>query len=253
MYDVDGIPVDEFDDAVNENDCLKFGECLTFASQSHDKELFEELLKGNTNPPLLQTQDDKRTKGKIFAETEDDKDNIKIVKEIGLSKKNNYAIPKSGESYVIVRKKIVLGSAAYHAAFVLYTHNGVNITLEAEADAGPTYQPKFGFYDINSDGNTFHRRWSAELYKKSDDPEHQLRYDALYNNGETIVLKSRNMNDIMREILQEKKKLVDDSASAKKRLIGGKNYKSKSTSKSKSKSKSKKHYKKTRTNKNKNK
>ena len=231
VYDGNGNLVNEFDAAVNENDCLKFGECLTFASQSHDKELFEELLRGNSNPPLLKTQDDKRTKGKIFAETENDKDNIKLVKEVGLSKKNNYAIPQNGQSYAIVRKKIVLGSAAYHAAFVVYTHEGVNITLEAEADAGQTYQPKFCFYDTNPEGNTFHRRWSAELYKKSADPEHKLRYDALYNNGETIVLQSRNMNDIMKEIAQEKSKLVSVpvpvSLPVKKKRSGGKKSKTK--------------------------
>jgi hypothetical protein len=228
LYDGNGNLVNEFDSAVNENDCLKFGECLTFASQSRDKELFEELLRGNSNPPLLKTQDDKRTKGKTFAETENDKDNIKLVKEVGLSKKNNYAIPQNGQSYAIVRKKIVLGSAAYHAAFVVYTHDGVNITLEAEADAGPTYQPKFSLYDINPEGNTFHRRWSAELYKKSADPEHKLRYDALYNNGETIVLQSRNMNDIMREIAQEKSKLVSVPVTVPlKKRSGGKKSKSK--------------------------
>jgi len=235
VYDGNGNLVNEFDAAINENDCLKFGECLTFASQSHDKELFEELLRGNSNPPLLKTQDDKRTKGKIFAETENDKDNIKLVKEVGLSKKNNYAIPQNGQSYAIVRKKIVLGSAAYHASFVVYTHDGVNITLEAEADAGQTYQPKFCFYDTNPNGNTFHRRWSAELYKKSADPEHKLRYDALYNNGETIVLQSRNMNDIMREITQEKSKLVSVpvpvslpvSLPVKKKRSGGKKSKTK--------------------------
>ena len=227
VYDSNGEP--DYDDgtSINENDCLKFGECLTIASQSRDKNLFEELLRANNNPPLLQTG----VTGKTFAETENDKANIKLVKEIGLSKKNNYAIPKSGESYAIVRKKIDQNTA-YHAAFVLYTHNGVNITLEAEADSGTTYQPKFCFYDINPEGNTFHRRWSAELYKKSADPDHQERYKALYFNGETIVLKSRNMQDIMRELEVEKMKLVATSAppvsTTKKRRIGGKKSKSKS-------------------------
>ena len=103
--------------------------------------------------------------------------------------------------------------------------------MEAEADAGQTYQPKFCFYDTNPEGNTFHRRWSAELYKKSADPEHKLRYDALYNNGETIVLQSRNMNDIMKEIAQEKSKLVSVpvpvSLPVKKKRSGGKKSKTK--------------------------
>jgi hypothetical protein len=240
VYDANGEPDYDDDTSINENDCLKFGECLTIASQSRNKTLFEELLRANKNPPLLQTS----ITGKTFAETEEDKANIKLVKEIGLSKKNNFAIPKSGESYAIVRKKVA-ENTAYHAAFVLYTHNGVNITLEAEADAGSTYQPKFCFYDIDPVGNTFHRRWSAELYKKSADPDHQQRYNALFNNGETIVLKSRNMNDIMRELEMEKRKLsasdrLGTAPSAKKKRIGGK--KSKSTFKSESRKINKKRF-----------
>ena len=108
-----------------------------------------------------------------------------------------------GESYAIVRKKIN-ENTAYHASFVVYTHDGVNITLEAEADAGPSYQPKFCLYDTNPEGNTFHRRWSAELYKKSKNENHQFRYKALYNNGETIVLKSRILSDILSELEKER-------------------------------------------------
>jgi hypothetical protein len=237
---INGEPDYDDDSAVNENDCLKFAECLTITSQTHDKNLLEELLKGNKNPPLLQTS----VTGKIFSETENDKDNIRKLGEIGLSKKNNYAIPKSGESYAIVRKKIN-ENAAYHASFVLYSHDGVNITLEAEADAGATYQPKFCFYDTNPHGNTFHKRWSAELYKKSTDPEDQARYNALYNNGETIVLKSRNINDMMQEIDAEKRKLTTEVSAIeqptkRRRTVGGKKVKTRKQQNKKNQKKSKK-------------
>jgi hypothetical protein len=202
-YDADDNPDYDDDASINENDCLKTAECLTIASQTRDKRLFETLLEASKSPPILRTSITNR----IFAETESDKDNIKIIKDIGLSKKNNYAIPVMGESYAIVRKKIDQNSA-YHAAFVVYTHDGVNITIEAEADAGPTYRPRFAFYDTNPEGNTFHRRWSAELYKKSTDSDHQIRYQALYHNGETIVLKSRELSDILRELEAERLHLV---------------------------------------------
>lgn len=243
--DADGYPI-YTDKSLNEIDCLKFGECLTFASQSRDKSLFEELLKADENPPILQTGVTKIP----FGATDKDEDNIKLLKKINKSQKNNFAVPTSGESYAIVRKNITDEYSQYHAAFVLYTHNGVNITLEVEAGTAQVYQPQFGFYDINPDGNTFHRRWSAELYKTSSDAQHQDRYNELYNDGETIVLKSRNMEDITRELEAEKMKLAtantvaddtvaDDTVAvaplAKKTRTGGKNKKSKSKPKSKSK------------------
>jgi hypothetical protein len=195
----DGNPDYDDDDAINENDCLKTAECLTIAIQTGDKTLFETLLKASQSPPVLQTV----ITEKIFAETPKDKDNIKLLKNIKPSEKNNNAAPKMGESYAIVRKKINKNTA-YHAAFVIFSHDGVNITIEAEADAGSTYLPKFAFYDTNPEGNTFHRRWSAELYKDSSDEGHQIRYNAMYNNGETIVLKSRALIEIMKELENER-------------------------------------------------
>ena len=211
-YNSDREPDYDDDDAINENDCLKTAECLTLANQTRDKRLFETLLKANQAPPVLRTG----ATEKIFAETSNDKDNIKLLKPIDELKKDNYAVPAMGESYAIVRKRIHR-NAAYHAAFVIYTHDGVNVTLEAEADAGPLYQPKFGFYDTNSEGNTFHRRWSAELYKTSSVKEHKTRRRALYYNGETIVLKSRILSDILAELENERLYLVNKPAIGSKR------------------------------------
>ena len=196
-------PIDD-DVSVNENDCLKFGECLTVAHKTNDMNLFNEKLKAQYGPPILQSSMNEKS----FGATNDDADNIKIVKTIPTNAKNNYAVPKNGESYAIVRKKIIKESAPYHIAFVLYTHESVNITLEAEADNKNNYQPKFCFYDINSDGNTFHRRWSGELFKNSNDPVGIERYNALYNNAETIVLKSRSVDDILKEVDEENAKNV---------------------------------------------
>jgi hypothetical protein len=237
-YDSEGNPDYDDDTAINENDCLKTAECLTIASQTRDKRLFETLLKANQSPPVLRTG----ITEKIFAETSEDKDNIKLLKQIELSKKNNYAAPEMGESYAIVRKRVDQNTA-YHAAFVIYTHDGVNVTLEAEADAGPTYQPKFGFYDTNPNGNTFHRRWSAELYKTSSDQGHKLRYNALYKNGETIVLKSRILSDILAELEKERLYLVNKKSSStvngRKSIAKKANIPSRSTKKSRNNDKNK--------------
>jgi hypothetical protein len=216
-------PIDD-DKSINENDCLKFGECITVANQTYNKSKLDTMLKAQTGPPVLQSS----LTNKPFGATEYDKDNIAILKTIPVDKKNNYAVPTNGESYAIVRTKIVAG-APYHIAFVLYTHNNVNITLEAEADNKNNYTPKFGFYDITPNGKTFHRRWSAELYKDSSDPDKQHRYDVLYNNGETIVLKTRKLNDIIKEMAAEVPK---PKGRAKKSIKGGRNKKIKIKNKS---------------------
>ena len=222
-YDINGLPINDAI-SINENDCLKFGECLTFANQTLDKSQFDTMLKAPTNPPVLQSN----ISNKPFGATEYDEDNIKILKTIPPNEKNNFAVPKNGDSYAIVRKKIISNSAPYHIAFVLYTGNNVNITLEAEADNRNYYQPKFCFYDINPNGNTFHRRWSGELYKNATDEYGKSRYNTLYSNGETIVLKSRNISDVIKEMDYDKLKKSPNSLirlSITKKTKGGRIYK----------------------------
>ena len=214
-YDSKGLPKEDYV-SINENDCLKFGECLTFMNQTLDKNKFDELLRAETGPPMLQSNTNTP-----FGATENDKDNIKILKEINKNDKDNFAVPKNGESYAIVRKKLVLDKSQYHIAFVLYTHNNVNITLEAEADNRNDYQPKFCFYDTNPEGYTFHRRWSGELFKNDTSTTGSDRYNSLYNNGETIVLKT-NLDNIITEI-NKKNKLPSNTQNTvyKKRRYGG--------------------------------
>ena len=219
IYDSQGYPKEDMV-SINENDCLKFGECLTFMNQTFDKNKFNELLRAETGPPMLQS-----TTYKAFGATIYDKDNIEILKNIKRDEKNNLAIPKNGETYAIVRKTVVPGKSPYHIAFVLYTHNNVNITLEAEADNRNDYQPKFCFYDTNPDGNTFHRRWSGELFKNDTSEDGSNRYNSLYNNGETIVLKT-NLDNIITEINKKNKTPINtpintQNSVLKKRRTGG--------------------------------
>jgi hypothetical protein len=179
-YSKSGV-VNSSDKSLNENDCLKFGECMTVMSQKPDMNRFNTMIQADTSPPVLQYSS---LKNKKFGES--DELNIELLSKIPESKKNNNAIPENGESYAIIRSEIVEKSAPYHIAFVLYTHQNINITLEASADEGKEYYPQFSFYDTNSDGYTFHN-----LYSK------------YYTNGETVVLKTRNVDTVLKEIDKE--------------------------------------------------
>jgi hypothetical protein len=194
--------VNSNDKSLNENDCLKFGECMTVMSQKPDMNRFNTMIQSDTSPPVLQYSS---LKNKQFGES--DELNIELLSKIPESKKNNNAIPENGESYAIVRSEIVEKSAPYHIAFVLYRHDNINITLEASADAGNEYYPRFGFYDTNSDGLTFHNLFSKH-----------------YTNGETVVLKRRNIDTVLNEIdkeISEKNAEKNEEPSSKKRKITG--------------------------------
>lgn len=204
-YDENG-KVDYKDKSMNENDCLQFGECMTIANQTGDMDRFNTVIQSKSTPSVLQF---KNLENKNFGES--DKLNIKFLKEIPESEKNENAIPENGETYAIVRKDIIEDSAPFHIAFVLYRHNNINITLEASADSGAEYYPRFSFYDINLNGLNFHRRFSQH-----------------YTNGETIVLKTHDMDKVLREIDDEiakknakllKKRKMGMGGTRKKRMI----------------------------------
>ena len=188
-YDKNGNIINTKVESFNENDCLRFSECMSIASQRPHMNRFNTLIQNQDYPPVLRIS--RSVEEKPFGES--NKLNIQFLKQIPESEKNDDAIPKNGESYAIVRKKIIKNSAPYHIAFVLYTYQGINITLEASADAGNEYYPRFGFYDTNPDGLTFHKLFST-----------------YYTNGETIVLETRDidkvLNQIDQEILEKKEK-----------------------------------------------
>lgn len=197
--DNEGKNVPDSDDitSLNENDCLKFGECMTTVNQTGDINRFNQMIKLGESDPVLEFKNSSNVK---FGES--DKLNMKFLKQIPKTEKNNNAIPEKGESYAIVRKKEVDEKSPYHIAFVLYTHQNINITLEAAADQGNEYYPRFCFYDINPNGLTFHKFNSTEEYL----------------NGETIVLKTRDINTILKEIDDEIAK--NNMNNSKKRKFG---------------------------------
>jgi len=197
---------DERDKALNENDCLKFAESLTLANDNNSKDIlvkFAEpltLANDNNSKKLFETFIKKTQTTSILkvGSTEfgkKDHDNWEATKSIDSENKNNNAKPNNGESYAIVNRfnskdepidkngVVIKGVdvSPYHIAFVLYSHNGVNITLEA-SDGGydhissdhTLWLPKFSFYSTNENDETFHK-----CYRK------------LYKNAHTIVLKSR--------------------------------------------------------------
>ena len=168
----------ENDKRVNENDCLKFAESISVASDTLKKTVFNKLIRSNSSPCVYQAKDVPL----LFGES--DLKNKKMLTKITTI--NNSVFPSAGESYAIVRRELVMDSAPYHIAYVLYSNNGVNITLEANADDGAEYYPRFGFYDTKK---TFHK----------------LFVD-MYTNGTTIVLQSRPIEKFLKEFTSEKNK-----------------------------------------------
>lgn len=160
---------------INENDCLKFAESISVASSTLKKTLFNRLIRLESSPCVYQAKDVPL----LFGES--DLKNRRLLGKISVT--NGKAFPSPGEAYAIVRKEIVVGSAPYHIAYVLYSNNGVNITLEANADDGAEYYPRFGLYDHVK---TFHK----------------LFVD-MYSNGTTIVLQSRPVQDFLTEFARE--------------------------------------------------
>ena len=173
----------EDEDKKNENDCLKLGECLAAANKFESREHLDKMLAANSGPPVLTAT---ISNGNEIQFGESDDQNMDILDDYPLFQKNENAVPLPGECYAIVRTQIEQDRAPYHIAFVLYTHNGVNITLEASADTGSHYYPRFSFYDTSVNGKTFHTILSKH-----------------YTNGDTIVLKPRDITVVLQEIAKE--------------------------------------------------
>ncbi len=159
----------------NENDCLKFAESISVANDTLRKQMFDRLVRSETSPCVYKAKDTSLLFGMS------DTKNRNLLSKIHT--KNNETFPSPCEAYAIVRREIVAGSAPYHIAYVLYKNNGVNITLEANADAGAEYIPRFGFYDMK---HTFHKVMAGS-----------------YTNGTTIVLQPRPINDFLTEFANE--------------------------------------------------
>lgn len=170
--------IPENENALNENDCLNFGECSTAKYIGLEKNNIT-AFPYQYQTSVLQSKETKNPFGIS------DELNMEMLKNIPPNKKNDNAIPEKGECYAMVRKEY-RESVMYHIAFCIYTHNGVNITLEANADNGREFLPAFGFYDRNPNGFTFYKR-----------------YISIYDNGETIVLEGRDINKILKEIGEE--------------------------------------------------
>jgi len=186
----------------NENDCLKFGEAMGIAIRNGEMNYVINHLQTDTTDPEVCLREKPDI---LFGESIEE--NRKLYQKAGHI--DNHALPLPGQSYAIVRvrsKKRIQGDigADYHIAFVIYQEGGINITLEAEANNGLEYLPRFAFYDTNPNGYTFHKRWAGLL--PGDDEEFEAEYKdkygniktymttrhkGLYNNGHTIVLQPR--------------------------------------------------------------
>ena len=194
------ILVDEEDDptVINENDCLKFAENLAYLTQNPniDRAEFETLLQADSNPPFLQSKEGSITLGESNENVI--KDNNRIIRKS--KQKNDNAIPMAGELYGILRNKETIDRSDFHIAFVIFSDGKHNITLEASADAGNTYCPEFNMWDLN-EGKTFHNHFSGNLYLENNPNDDE--YHDFYTNGETVVLRLRNIAQIEQELIEE--------------------------------------------------
>jgi len=182
VFDSDGKLIGEESDYVNENDCLKFAEAMSIASLygSTKNDVLSHLASNDSEPVFA-------VKGTDIKFGESDSVNVSINSRLRRSadiKKDDNAIPASGDAYTIIRDSTKKSQSPYHASFVVYydESNKVSITLEAEAsDKDTEYLPRFSFYDTEPSAFTFHKRWLGTLDEKS-------RRDALYYNGHTYIL-----------------------------------------------------------------
>lgn len=200
-YNEKGERLEENEDLLNENDCLNFGECSTGKYIGLEKQNVK-MFPYQYGTSILQAKET----GAPFGVS--DEDNINLLKVIPLDKINDFAVPNAGECYAMVRTKF-RPSFMYHIAFCIYTHDDVNITLEACADHGREYMPRFQFYDRNSNGMTFYKRYSKD-----------------YPLSKAIVLQGRDQESILHEINEEMTENIKNDME-----IGGKKIKRKSTRK----------------------
>jgi hypothetical protein len=166
----------------SENDCLNFAEFL--AAETHGVKDSHEIFPYKFNTSMLQSKDTKNQFGYSKAR------NRQLLKRIPMEKKNHSAVPNDGEAYAVVRTSDTPDESEYHIAFVIYTHEDINVTLEAAAlpqeDSREEVLPQFSFYERNPGGTTFHSVVSVG-----------------YQNGQTIVLEARNTETVVSEIQNE--------------------------------------------------
>jgi hypothetical protein len=216
-YNEKGKRLGDNDNALNENDCLNFGECSTGKYMGLEKENIN-MFPYRYSTSILEEKETRIPFGVS------DNDNINLLKSVPSNKIDNFAIPNPGECYAIVRREF-RPAFMYHIAFCIYTDDDVNITLEACADRGREYMPLFQFYDRNPNGMTFYNK---------------LKHD--YPLSNVIVLQGREPHAILSEIKEEMNENAEDNQNIQKPMeIGGKRKKSnKKTLKRKNKLKQKK-------------
>ena len=216
------------DPEVNENDCLEFSEYLTTSIINEidleDKEL--QLLPYRYDAIVLMARDlDNKLPVNIKCRDKNneiisndntnkfgecDRKNRYVAKKVTENYRNTNANPNEGESYAIVvveklsrelEEELIeeigeeLHIIPYHVANVIYKTDNINITVEAaESPEVEYFQPKFSFYTTSNDKYNFHNRF-IKMYD-----EYNIERNKIQLQMNTIVLKSRDKNDILDEI-----------------------------------------------------
>ena len=202
----------------NENDCLEFSEYLTMrAANKFDDSMWTKKLlpyrydvivfRGKHLADNLNTNikcDDKSNNNKNYFGDCDDK-NKYIAATYPRMHKNANANPDEGESYAIVlsennepavsltgKSKYVI---PYHVANVIYKIGTINITLSvAENPEVETAQPEFAFFSTEDNKYNFHN-----CTKAGHDAYYTIEVGRTMR-VDTIVIQSRNKDDILTEL-----------------------------------------------------
>jgi hypothetical protein len=146
------------------NDCLRLGEELTCGIKNYIGQ--ESILKEKYTGKEFGKSDDANRK--IAIELDDMSKRTRkstrgksAIKETPIFV-NDQADPKPGETYAIVKTKVVkIGQHSFHIAHVILRDENVNITLEANAAYLHLKYPTFYMYSVDpASENTFHKTWN---------------------------------------------------------------------------------------------
>ena len=199
---------------INEVDCLRFAELLSYIHQHPDSiqtegginRVIEQQVHPEISTPLFKL-DVSFDPTKMIGDSEEDlipesnffgdsyKNNSRIVNSIKKENKrlNEKVNPDQGDAYAIVNKKVTIDDnlTPYHVAFVIYSNDQYNITLEVLADFSSkkkvkVFQPKFNFY--NKPNNNPNERTFHEVYSHQIENPHTIHLIPIEKEIENVVL-----------------------------------------------------------------
>lgn len=178
----------------NEVDCLKFAEFLSNINQHPDliqgKEDIEDMIVNqirNDAECLFKSNVSNHEFGDTYLQN---KTIVECVMATENPSLNENADPSQGDAYTIINLNAKDNSkkevTPYHVAFVIYSNEQYNVTMEVFADSLRDYRPKFNFYTKQTNpinNKPFHTVFTEDIPSKP-----------LPNSTVCIVAKTKNKN-----------------------------------------------------------